>query len=73
MSAKKTYPGNKAFYILWNPDSEKPSKVQFPSEEQATRVGKEMATRYGDGFVVMKSIRRIEVPPPPKFKVTEYK
>ena len=73
MTAKKVWPGKKAFYILWNPDSEKPSKVTFPTIEAAERVGRTMALKYeGDGFVVMKSVRRIEVPPPPRLKVTEY-
>jgi hypothetical protein len=72
MTAKKTWPGKKAFFVLWNPDSDKPSKVQFQSLEHAERVGREMALKYGGGFVVMKAVKRIEVPPPPRFKVTEY-
>lgn len=73
MGAKKApWPGKKAFYTLWNPDSEKPSKVQFPTQERAEQVGKEMALKYGEAFVVMKAVKRIEVPPPPKYKITEY-
>ena len=72
MTVKKVWPDKKAFYILWNPDATKPSKVQFQSEEQAERVGKEMAAKYGEAFVVMKAIKRIEVPPPPALKVTSY-
>ena len=72
MPAKKKWPGKKAFWILWNPDSTKPSKVQFQSLEHAERVGKEMAVKYDEAFVVMKAVKRIEVPPPPRFKVTEY-
>lgn len=72
MSSKKAWPGTKAFYMLWSPESEKPSKVQFQSLEQAERVGKEMALKYEQAFVVLKAIKRIEVPPPPRLKVTEY-
>ena len=72
MAVKKAWPSKKAFYTLWNPDSEKPSKVQFPTLEQAERVGKQMALKYEEAFIVMKSVKRIEVPPPPRLKVTEY-
>lgn len=70
--SKKTWPGTKAFYTLWNPDSEKPSKVQFQTLEHAERVGKQMAVKYGEPFVVMKAVKRIEVPPPPRLLVTDY-
>ena len=72
MASKKQWPGKKAFYILWNPDSDKPSKVQFPTLERAEQVGKTMADRYGEAFIVMKSVKRIEVPPPTKYKITDY-
>jgi hypothetical protein len=72
MTAKKAWPGTKAFYILWNPDASKPSKVQFQTEEHAERVGRQMALKYGEAFIVMKAVKRIEVPPPPVLKVTDY-
>lgn len=72
MTSKKKWPGTKTFWIIWNPDSEKPSKVQFQTLEHAERVAKEMALKYEEAFVVMKAVKRIEVPPPPRVKVTEY-
>jgi hypothetical protein len=72
MTAKKVWPGTKPFWTIWNPDSEKPSKVQFQTLEHAERVAKEMAIKYGEAFVVMKAVKRIEVPPPPRVKITDY-
>ncbi len=72
MTVKKMWPGKQAFYILWNPNSTNPSKVQFQTEEHAERVGKEMAAKYDEIFIVMKAVKRIEVPPPPRIRVTAY-
>jgi hypothetical protein len=49
--------GRKEFYILWNPDSEKPPRITFSTEEHAFQVAEEMARR-GDGqrFFVMKAV-----------------
>lgn len=72
MAVKKVWPSNKPFWIIWGPESSKPSRVQFQSQEHAERVAKEMALKYDAAFVVMKAVKRIEPPPVEKYKITEY-
>lgn len=68
---KKDWPGTAAFFILWNPDSELPPKVMFQTIKQAEIAGEQMARKTGEGFIIMKAVRKLELPPPP-LKVTEY-
>ena len=72
MTAKKPWPSSKPFWVIWNPDSEKTPRVQFQSEEHAERIATEMAVRHKEAFVVMRAVKRIEVPPPPPVQITEY-
>jgi hypothetical protein len=72
MASKKVWPSTKPFWTIWSPDSEKPSKVQFQSLEQAERVAREMALKYEGAFVVMQAVKRIEVLPSPAVSVTAY-
>ena len=43
-------------YILWNPESDRPPTVQFPTYDEALRVADRMAQRFGSTFHVCKLI-----------------
>jgi hypothetical protein len=62
---------NKAFYTLWNEGSPLPTRVKFTTQEEAVRVGSNMARKTGESFHVMKVVQKIEIPLPP-LKVTTY-
>jgi len=49
-----------AFFIIWNPRSQKPPTVQFTTKAEAERVAEVMARKYGEPFYVMKGIKLFE-------------
>lgn len=47
---------DKAFYILWNPESHKPPRVQFETWEAARNGAVAIAQRTGQTFYVCKAV-----------------
>lgn len=48
------------FWLIWNPASNLPPKVQFVSEADADRAAAEMAERHGGVFYVCEARSRAE-------------
>ena len=62
----------KGFFILWNPASRLPPRVQFDSIEAALKVAVPLARREKQPFFVLSPVAIAEVEPTP-IRVTRFK
>jgi hypothetical protein len=46
------------FFVLWQPESSSPPRVQFRTYAEAVKVAEEMAQRHGKEFYVMKAMAK---------------
>lgn len=60
----------KSFYVLWNPRSNLPPRVQFDTEYEAQEVAAVMARKNDEPFYVMRAVSLSEVAETP-VKVTK--
>lgn len=53
------------FYLIWNPRSEQPPRVRYPSEEEGDRVAGLMVAQHNEEFILLQAVRSYR-PGPPK-------